>query len=326
MKKMFSKSFLAAFACLSISAVFPGQSNALQGIAPSGPIGGTDINQALLPPQGLYGALVGGVLDFSAWVLDDGSEIDAGDYATISAIGFAYVWDFQLFGGNILTSVSAGYQDQKWYIGDAEEDHFYGFLDVYSDIFYWGRFFPSQAFHDQPKESMVPFGLAVATGLGVTFPTGTYDEDQANSVGSNVYTISPSFSMTYTVPSLLGKTLGDGTQFSFRTFYNTYTDQDDRDYRNGDIINTDYSISQIKGNWQYGVDGTYYVQVTDDEFINGNTGTSNRTEMFSVGGVLGYNFMVSERLFFAKLKANVYVDGENTAKSNIAFLSIGTKF
>lgn len=326
MNKPFFRCFLAVMAYCSILVTFPGNSFALQGIAPSGPIGGTDINQALIPPPGLYGAVVAGVLDFNGWVLDDGTEIDAGNSATIIAIGLAYVWDFKLFGGSVLTSISTGYQDQEWTIGGSEVDPFSGYIDIYSDIFYWGRFFPSNAFLKQPKGSMVPYGLAVAGGLGITFPTGTYDSDEPNSVGSNVYTISPSVSLTYTAPSLLGKTLGDATQFSFRTFYNTYTDQEDRNYRNGDIVNTDYSITQIKNNWQYGIDGTYYVQVTDDKFINGNSGVSNRTEMFSVGGVLGYNFAIHKQPFFTKFKANFFVDGKNTADSNIAFLTIGTKF
>jgi len=148
----------------------------------------------------------------------------------------------------------------------------------------------------------------------------------ANNVGSNVYTIAPSIALTYTLPSLLGKTLGDGTQFSVRVFYNEYTDQEDKDYRNGDIVNTDYSISQIKYNWQYGLAGSYYVQVQDDEFINGNEGESNRTEMFSVGPVLGYNFTIKDQPFFAKFKSCFYIDGKNVAKSTIAFLSVGTQF
>jgi len=326
MNKSFIKCFLAVSAFLGTVINHPGNSFALQGIAPSGPIGGTDINQALLPPPGLYIGLVGGYMDFTGWIDNDGNKIDAGDHATISAVGMAYVWDFQVFGGSILSSISSGYQDQKWSIGGSEEDHFYGMIDIYSDIFYWGRFFPSEAFTSQPEGGRVPFGLAIGGGLGMTFPTGTYDDGVANNIGSNVYTISPSISFTYTTPSLLGKTLGDGTQFSTRIFYNEYTDQDDKNYRNGDIINIDYAVTQIKENWQYGITGAYYFQVQDDEFLDGTTGVENRTRMFSVGPVVAYNFMIGERAFFAKFKNCYYVDGQNVAKSTIAFLSIGTKF
>jgi hypothetical protein len=327
MKACISKHGIVVLALFSILACFPCQSFALQGRAPSGPIGGTDINQALVPPPGLYGGLIYGYMDFSAWVDDDGNETDAGDAATIAAVAFAYSWDTTIFGGSVLSSISLGWQDQDWWVGDNSlNDHFSGIIDIYSDLFFWSRFFPSQAFETQPKGSVIPYGLAVGCGLGVTLPTGTYDESDVNSVGSNIYTIAPSIALTYTMPSLFGDFLGDATQFSARFFYNNYTDQKHLKYRNGDILNTDYAITQITGDWQYGIAGSYYTQISGDKFLDGTTGDANRTMMWSIGPVVNYNFSVGEHPFSAKFKSCFFLDGKNTAKSNIFFLSIGTPF
>jgi hypothetical protein len=68
------------------------------------------------------------------------------------------------------------------------------------------------------------------------------------------------------------------------------------------------------------------VQVQDDEFLDGTTGVANRTSMLSAGPVIAYNFTVKNHPYFAKLKSCFFIDGENVAKSSIAFLSIGTQF
>ena len=328
MNKSFLKYCFVALVLFGAVACFPLNAMALQGRAPSGPIGGTDINQALVGPTGLYGGLVYGYMDFTDWVDGDGNKTHVGGGAQISAIAFAYVWDTTLFGGSIVSSFSMGYQDQQdWYVGDpAASDDFSGLIDVYSDIFFWGRLFPSEHFATQPRGSHIPYGLGVGGGLGITFPTGSYDDNATNSVGSNTYTIAPSVALTYTMPSLVGKFLGDATQFSVRIFYNEYTDEKNKNYRNGDIVNIDYAASQIKGDWQYGLAGSYYKQVKDDAFLNGTTGVSNRTMMWSLGPVVNYNFAIKEHLFSAKVKACVMLAEENTTESRIIFFSVGTKF
>ena len=259
---------------------------------------------------------------------DDGDKaFNAGDDATITGFGFSYVWDVKIFGGSVLSSFCSGYTDETWWIADSSnKDHFSGVSDIYADLFYWGRFFPSESFLSQPKGQMVPFGLAVAGGLGITFPTGTYSEHHANNIGSNQYTYSPSLSLTYTAPSLLGKTLGEGTQFSARFFYNMYGKQKDRNYRNGDLLNIDYAITQLKGKWQFGLTGTYYVQTTDDKFYEGTTGIKNKTQMLSVGPIIGVSFKIMGKDFFAKFKNCYRVFMDNGADSTVYFLSLGTKF
>ena len=51
MKDRFFKHLIAVLALFGLLVYLPGQSFAMQGLAPSGPIGGTDINQALIPPR-----------------------------------------------------------------------------------------------------------------------------------------------------------------------------------------------------------------------------------------------------------------------------------
>ena len=331
MEKCLLKRGLAVLILIGAMICFPFNAMALQGRAPSGPIGGTDINQALIPPPGLYGGMVFVNGNFSSWLGDDGSATDAGGHMQIEALGFAYVWDTTLWGGSILTSLSFGWQDQdNWYIsGLSTPDSFSGMIDMYSDIFFWGRLFPSRHFASQPEGSHIPYGLAVGGGLGITFPTGTYNENEANSTGSNIWTFAPSAALTYTTPSLIGKVLGDATQFSVRMFYNEYTDQkaNNAKYRNGDILNFDYGISQIKGNWQYGLAGSYYFQVTDDKILAGGLGVPNKTRFLSLGPIVTYNFTINGHLFTAKLKSSTTIDAKNNVDtSNMVVFSLGTKF
>ena len=329
MNKRFIKHGIIALVFFGLVVCCPFNAMAMQGRAPSGPIGGTDINQALIPPPGLYGGLVVGNMNFSTFSTENG-DYDCGGNSQIYAAAFAYVWDFKILGGSVLSSLSFGYQDQEnWYVsGLSTPESFSGVIDMYSDVFFWGRFFPSEHFGAQPKGSYIPYGLGVAFGLGITLPTGTVNEDEVNYVGSNIWTFAPSLALTYTMPSLLGKVMGEATQFSVRMFYNEYTDQDApmARYRNGDILNFDYGISQIKGNWQYGISGSYYTQVTDDKILDGGMGVPNKTMMWSVGPIAQYNFTLNGHPFSAKLKANTMLDLKNNVDSNIIFFSIGTKF
>jgi hypothetical protein len=84
---------------------------ASEGVTPSGPLGGTDIQSALLPPPGLYGFGVGLGVDFSKFFTSSG-EIPAGGGVGIGGLGFLYVYDAKLWGGTIGSSVFGSYQRQ----------------------------------------------------------------------------------------------------------------------------------------------------------------------------------------------------------------------
>lgn len=308
---------------------------AAQGLTPAGPIGGTDMNQALTPPSGLYGGLVYGYVHYNDWYFDDskGHPIDDGTH--FGALGLMYVYDTKLFGGSVLSSMSIGYQTLTFGYNetalnptgtyyDAE-----GLMDMYTDIFFWTRFFPGKAFTSQPKGSFIPYGLGIGGGLGMTWPTGAFDEDDPFNVGSNHYTFSPSIAATWTTPSLIGKALGDATQFSARVFYNHYTENEDLEFTNGALLSVDYAITQLSGAWQYGIQGNAFKQVSGDDLgakAIAMGRTKNRTESINLGPIVQYNFLVKNKPYFAKAKIGSNVHCRNGADTILAVLVLGGTF
>ena len=308
---------------------YPGNALASQGISPSGPIGGTDLNQALNPPHGVYGGLILGYVDFLDWYFDDDTGHEIGDGQSYAALSLSYVYGAKIFGGTVSSSIMAGYEDLTF--GFKEQNRYYddsGAMDIYTDIFFWSRFFPSRAFLSQPETSAIPYGLGVGGGLGVTWPTGAYDEDSNYNVGSNFYTLSPSIALTWTVPSLFGKALGDATQFSTRVFYNYYTENEDADFRNGAILSMDYSVTQIAGPFQYGIAGLIYRQVADDDFTGPKSAgrTENKAKSMAIGPVAQYSFTAQGRPWTAKLKTGKVFYARNAATTYSAVLTLGTSF
>ncbi len=300
-------------------------SHAAEGICPSGPLGGTDINQAILPPAGLYASVIAGGIDLPKWRQNDGgTKIDSSGTVWYTGVGMMYAYETPILGGQVASTFFAGIQDQDFGIDGYPKNDSSGFIDMYSDLFIWSRFMPSQAFLEQPKGSFIPFGTGILFGLGVTLPTGEYGASEPLNVGSNFYTFSPSVAITYTVPSLLGDFFGEATQFSTRTFYNHYTENQDTDYKSGATLSNDFSITQIKGQWQYGLAGFAFIQVEDDEIRGGKGGT--RSSAVNIGPVVARNFMVGQRFFSSKLKFLTTVDGRNTTEAHGFTFMLGTKF
>ena len=314
-------------------ALFPTYGGCMQGLSPPGPVGATDVNQAISAPPGLYGGIVYGYLNYKDWYFeDDSTPIDDGTH--FAGIGLAYSYDFKVFGGSVMSTISGGFQTVKFRYNDSslnpsgEFSEYDGLMDVYTDLFFWTRFFPSKEFASQPKGSFIPYGLGIGTGLGVTWPVGTNDENEALNVGANIYTISPSVAMTWTIPSLLGKTLGDATQFSARVFYNYFTEDKDRHMQNGTLLSVDSAITQIKGPWQYGIALYVYKQLTDDEltYPRNDFRTATKTENVFGGPMVQYTFMAGGRMFVAKVRGSIGIHARNGADAPGITCALSTKF
>jgi hypothetical protein len=112
------------------------------------PIGGTDLNQALLPPPGLYGGL-GAIApptvdphftDTNGRNLPLSQDVRAKSF--IGALGGLYVYPWQVFGGTLASSL----QVSVWSVSlapNAPPNNNYtersGFGDIYSDAFFWSK-------------------------------------------------------------------------------------------------------------------------------------------------------------------------------------------
>lgn len=284
---------------LSVEVAFAGES-----IINPEPVGGTDLNQALLPPPGLYGGMAAltppaispHITDTNGNILPPGEDMKL--KAFIGAAGALYVYPWQVFGGSLASSL----QVSVWSLSLAPNSNpgavirASAFGDIYSDAFFWSK--NVGLFGATPGESKhIPYGLTVAGGFAFKAPTGGYSAVNPLNVGSNLWILTPNLAMTYnTGPNW---SLGDSTQFSARLFMSFPLKNPTTNYQSGDVLDVDYSISQIFGNWQAGVTGYYTYQYTNDVGVNAVTGLKcpsaacidgNRNGQFAIGPVVQYTF------------------------------------
>lgn len=282
------------------------------------PVGGTDLNQALLPPPGFYGALAALPLAYAPNITDTyghtlpyAENLDVS--AFIGAIGGLYVYPWQVFGGSLATSLQASAWSLQLspHAAPAPINHA-GFGDIYSDAFYWSK--NVGLFGVTPGESKhIPYGLTIAGGFAFKAPTGQYNPVAFGNIGSNLWIMVPNLAVTYnTGPNW---SLGDSTQLSARLFMAFPLTNPTTNYTSGNVLDVDWAISEIFGNWQVGLSGYYVYQYTNDYGVNNVTGVScpsitcidgNRSGAMALGPVIQYTFPDSGVAIKAKYNQEVW--------------------
>jgi hypothetical protein len=95
------------------------------------------------------------------------------------------------------------------------------------------------------------------TGIDIYMPTGRYDKDDMANTSRNYWTFEPIVAFTY---------MSDfGLEVSSKFMYDINTNNPDTDYRSGQEFHFDYTVGYKIQNWNVGVAGYYYKQVTNDE-------------------------------------------------------------
>ena len=291
---------------------------AVEGPTVAGPIGGTDIRQAMLPPPGVYGGtiqLAAGTLDF---VDGHGETIPALREAhlakQLAGPFLFYVPDAKVFGGSIGLGgiIPMGHQCGHLFIGEPSEC-VTEVGDPYVEID-WSRSFATPRASKFPGAYPILEGLVVLIGFGVVFPAGPFDEstllNQALSIGTNIWDFAPSVALTYTTAPILA----EGTEFSAKLYWNTYLENPATHYSTGDLLNLDFAITEHIGRFQVGVAGFYATQIEDDRLFGVVIPPDGRqAETLQLGGVLNYD--MAEYASSLKLKALTSVTAENTVRS-----------
>lgn len=297
---------------------------AVEGTTAAGPIGGTDIRSAFLPPPGVYGAAIG--LAGPAWGINDGegNPIPAfGDarFTKIMAGGaLLYVPNVQIAGGSIgfLGVVPFGqvcgrlFARQSWDCTD-------GFGDPYIEMA-WSRFFGKPRPSLDPGAFPILEGIAISLGLGAVLPAGEYDmrraTTQALSVGNNTFDVAPSIAMTFTTPPLIA----EGTEISAKAYLNYYATNPATGYHAGSLLNIDFAISEHFGRFQGGIAGFYAKQLADDT-LNGKRiePDGRRAELLMMGGVLNYD--MAEIGAAVKVKAVRSMIAKNTVNNYVGVVT-----
>lgn len=305
-------------AALVLSAFTSTSAYAVEGPAAAGPIGGTDVRSAMLPPPGLYGGvavLAAGTLDF---VDGNGKTIaplrDAHLTKQFGAAFLYYVPKLDVMGGTIGFGGMLPGGNQCGHLFEGEDNGCTtAFGDPYLE-FDWSKSFAKPRASAYSGAYPIMEGLTVMLALGVVVPVGQYDStsltDRARSIGTNIWDVSPAVAFTYTTRPILA----EGTEFSGKLYWNNYWTNPDTDYRTGDLINLDFAITEHIGRFQIGVAGVYAKQVEDDKVDGASIPPDGRRgELLSLGGIVNYD--MPECQTSVKIKAAKSVEVENTVDS-----------
>jgi len=179
----------------------------------------------------------------------------------------------------------------------------------------WSRSFGTLRPSRYPGALPILEGLTVKFAFGVVVPIGQYNATdaltKALSNGTNIWDFAPNVAVTYTTPAILA----EGTEFSFKTYWNNYLTNPTTHYSTGTIINTDFAVSERIGRFQVGVTGIYVHQIADDR-LNGVPVAPDgvRAKVLQLGGVLVYD--MPEHATSIKVKAVQTVRAANTVHTH----------
>ncbi len=308
---------------LSVSAA-----NAVEGNSLAGPVGGTDIRSAFLPPPGLYGGVIYAHGEADGFTDGNGDEIPALNGLDITSNAGAafllYVPNVQVLGGSLGFAGVAPIAETCGRLFEFTPDKcISGAFDPYVEAS-WSRFFGTPRASSQAGAFPIFEGLAVQLGVGAIVPIGSYEPRAARTngvtLGNNIWDVAPFVALTYTTPPLLA----DGTEFSAKVYWNSYAENDHTKYQTGDLINVDFAITEHIGRLQIGLAGVYFVQIEDDRFFGFSVPPDGRrAELLSLGGVAAYD--IPEMGATVKLKAQTTIFTENFSPSQGFVLTYAQK-
>jgi len=295
------------------------------------PTGGTDINQATLAPTGFYASIVGLPYNGATSYSDQyGNSSKAQQYSNPGMVGrLAVVYPWQVLGGNISSSVVLQEHASCLTLNNVLHGCYQaGLGDTYSDFIYWtknvGLFGVTPG--DDPH---LKYGLNIAAGLAAKIPTGPYAAVEPAGVsagGNNLFVWVPNAAFTYnTGPNW---SFFDSTQISARFFYAIPDINTATNYQSGQVLDIDFSVTQLWGHWRFGLVGSYVNQLTDD-YKNGivvpavvdSYATGKRWEALYLGTLLSYAWDNGIQIK-ARYAESVYAK----AQLNVNTFSVGVGF
>ncbi|MCC4596997.1 transporter [Xanthomonas campestris pv. phormiicola] len=287
-----------------------------------GPIGGTDIGGAYLPPQpGLY--LAGVFADAKSDRYYDRNRdrlpIDTTFAANAAVLGALYVYPGTFLGGSLASSAQIGFGQRCLRFGTRSCTS--GATDLYTDVVFWSRFLGSAATAPGAGGGHLPYGLVVGGGLGVTAPTGAYSKARSANTGGNIFIVSPNVAATYlTGPNFLG---GDGTEISGRLFYSSPRRNDATGFDAGAVVDLDWALTQRYGNWQVGLTGQQAEQIENDRLADGQRSGALKFSQGTVGPMVAV--FVPSIGSFVKVKLTFGYDTKNTFDNTGLYVIVSRK-
>jgi len=289
----------------------------------AGPIGGSDMRSACLPPaKGLYLGAVGLGATYNGLHGNDGNltpthpaYYDAG----LSGIVGAYVYPWKLGGGALGSTFSQAWDVLQEGIGSRKQSD-NGLLDMYTDLLIWSKHVSKRS----SRGSEPPFacGLTVSAAYSMVFKDGRYRVTDLTTEGHNYYVFIPNVAVTYLLKPY--HHLGDGTEISTRLFYDIPTMNNANGYQSGRVFDVDWAVSERHQRVQAGVSGNYAHQ-TNSDLKNGVpvSPDGNILVRASVGPVISYTIpkvraTVKGKVLWDYIDRNTFGD-RTTATVSIVF-------
>jgi len=302
---------------------------AVEGATAAGPIGGSDIRSAILPPPGFYAGAV--ALYNSVTQFHDGTGHPApalNDFGLTNYVGgafFLYVPDLKPFGGRVgFAGYEVAAQDCGQLVAAVQHRCVAGLGDPYVEAS-WSRSFGQIRPASVPGAFPIIQGLVLDFGIGAVLPIGNYNEQSQalNGVtpGNKTFDIAPSMAVTYTTPPLIA----DGTEFSAKFYWDNYAKNPNTQYYASSLLDVDFAVTEHIGRFQVGPAGFYVFQTGMDR-QNGVVvpPDGRRLEYMAVGGVVNYD--MAEYNAAIKFKANATVFSQNGVVAKLFVISFAKKF
>jgi len=301
---------------------------AAEGTTAAGPIGGTDIRSAELPPPGFYGGAIGLNSHVPEVVDGKGKPVPGLDAinltARIAGPFFVYVADVKVLDGSVgLIGLFPGGQECGQLVSAIPSRCTWGMGDPYFELALsrsFGLLRPSR----DPGALPILEGLVIGAGIGVVVPFGKFEPllrtTNGISIGNNIYDVAPSIAVTYTTTPLIA----EGTEFSAKLYWNDYGINPDTHYKASPLIDVDFAVSERIGRFQLGITGVYLSQIGEDrQFGVVVPPDGRRLEYMALGGVLNYDMPEHAAAIRAKVLSTVL--GRNTGISQVIAVGFAKK-
>jgi hypothetical protein len=260
---------------LSLFLLTQKEASATEGGGGAYPNGAECFMAGAVPPPGTYFLNYFTYYTADKLKIKDGSDIDDFDLnVTANTFRLIHVTKQQIFGGywgmHVFVPIlnvdveMMGNGDSNFNLGDIIVDPF---------ILSWH----SKNWH-------------FATGIDIFIPAGSSSDDRLANTSRNYWTFEPIFAFTY---------LSDGGfEVSSKFMYDFNTKNNDTKYQSGQEFHFDYLIGYQFKPWSIGLNGYYYVQVSDDEIdgdVVDNLGglpvsDGFKGQVFAIGPSIKYDY------------------------------------
>lgn len=305
------------------------RAEAAEGSSVAGPIGGTDMRSAQLPPPGVYGGTLHLLAEGHDFYDGKGEAIPAlNDLALIRQRNAAFIgWvpPVDVLGGAVgLVAVLPGGVECGRATLATDKDCIGGFGDPYLEVT-WSRSFARLRPSEFAGALPIAEGLTVAAGFGMVVPAGRWHLDEATRqglvIGNNLWDFAPHVAVTYMTPPILA----EGTEFSAKLYWNNYLTNPATQYTTSSILDVDFALTERIGRVQLGVAG-YYAFSLGDDYDHGVRvlPDGRRGAALALGPVVAVD--MPEHQATLKLKAVTTLISENTLGSTGALIGWVRKF